>query len=304
MNPGFDRSTGSAFGSAIALTLILLLSAYTYYSVTTRTVVDLPLRADSGDYFLSAYNLVNHGIYSRQRSIPPHGDPSILKTDALRSPGYPLFMAAVGRPEPTDIYLHRVIYTQGAFGVLSVLLLFLIASEFLPAGWSHAAALLAALSPHLPVMSAYLLSETWFTFLLLATLYSFLLAIRKRSAWLFLCAGLLCGLCNLTRSTVQFLPFIAVAATLALPRLRPYLRSSSLFFAGFLLIVSPWTIRNQLLPKSEAEPSLLVNFVLHGSYPGFMYQSIPSSYGYAYRFDPLATEVSRSLPATLRLIHE
>jgi hypothetical protein len=42
--------------------------------------------------------------------------------------------------------------------------------------------------------------------------------------------------------------------------------------------------------------------VLHGSYPGFMYQGDPKSYGDPYRNDPLAPEAGRSLGGTLGYI--
>ena len=132
------------FGSAGALVAVLLISAWIQFSVVSRTVVTAPFRADAREYFFSAYNLVQYGVYSRQVTWPASEHPLPPASDSVRSPGYPLFLAAVGNPEPTDRYLRRVTYAQAGLGVLSVWLLFLISSRFLQPGWSHAVALLAA----------------------------------------------------------------------------------------------------------------------------------------------------------------
>jgi 4-amino-4-deoxy-L-arabinose transferase-like glycosyltransferase len=285
--------------SVLALVSILLLSAWIQYSVVTHTEVEAPFRADSREYFFSAYNLTHYGVYSHLVTYPAEANPTPPPADAATAPGYPLFLALVGTPEPSDAYLHRVTTAQATLAVLTVLLLFLIASRFLRPGWSHAAALLAALSPHLAVMSTYVLTETLFTFLLFASILATLEAAQRARAWMLLLTGVLWGLCSLVRPTAEMLPVLAMAAALLLPRLRPCRRSMSVIFAGFLLVLAPWFIRTQSVAYDPARPNLAVNFVLHGSYPGFMYQGDPKSYGDPYRSDPLAPAAGRSLRGTL-----
>ncbi len=41
--------------------------------------------------------------------------------------------------------------------------------------------------------------------------------------------------------------------------------------------------------------ALMATSILHGSYPNFMFEGNPESYGKPYRFDPLASEISASL---------
>lgn len=294
MNPVSRRTA-----SSLALALVLLVAAWVQFSVAARTVVDAPFRADSREYFFSAYNLVQHGVYSRQVTLPAEAHPQPPKPDAVRSPGYPLFLILLGDPQPTQAFLDRLVFAQATLGVLSVWLLFLISSTFLRPGWSHAAALLAAISPHLAVMNTYLLSESLFTFLLFASTYSSVIALRRPRTWLFLCSGVLWGLCGLVRPTAQLLPMLALACVVAVPHLRHYRRPASLLVAGFLLVTSPWLVRNQLIASDASDPSLAANFVLHGSYPGFMYRGDPASRGHPYRSDPNAAEASRTVASAI-----
>ena len=48
----------------------------------------------------------------------------------------------------------------------------------------------------------------------------------------------------------------------------------------------------------------MINGLFHGSYPNFIYNAIPESYGFPYRFDPLANEYYKGVGVTLRLIWE
>jgi hypothetical protein len=287
--------------SNIALGFILLVAAWVQFSVVARTEVNAPFSADAREHFFSAYNLVHHGVYSGDVTLPAAAHPP-PEPDAVRSPGYPLFLASLGTPEPTTAFVRRITFAQATLGVLSVWLLFLISTRFLRPGWSHVAALLAAISPHLAVMSTYVLSETLFTFLLFASTYCSIAALRRPRVGLFLLAGVLWGLCSLVRPTTQLLPILALAGTVAVPILRPYLRSTAVMFAGFLLVISPWFIRNQLIAHNPDKTSLMVNFVLHGSYPGFMYNDNPATYGDPYRHDPDSEAAARTLPKTIAYI--
>src|SRR5207342_90333 len=148
-------------------------------------------------------------------------------------------------------------------------------------------------------VSTNLLTESLFLFLLLGSIYASLLALRSGRRWPLLGAGLAWGLCSLVRPTTQFLPPLFLIAALALPAMRSYRLPALLILAGFLAAQAPWVVRNQLLPKGPPQPSLLVAFLHHGSYPGFMYHDNPASYGYPYAFDPDNARIMRDLPSVL-----
>ena len=48
--------------------------------------------------------------------------------------------------------------------------------------------------------------------------------------------------------------------------------------------MAPWVIRNAGV--EQPGPSLMVNSMAHGAYPGFMYDDRPETFGFPYRFDP------------------
>ena len=294
----------SQFGSVIAVLVILLLSSFIQFSVITRTEVEYPLRADAGQYFLSAYNLSRFGTLSSQNTWQSKDAAQQPLPDALRPPGYSLFLVSIGNLEPTAEFVSRVCRVQAILAVLSVWLLFLIASTFLPRGWSHMAALLGAIDPHLAVMSTYVLTETLFTFLLFGSVYCLLRAVRSRHVGLFFLTGILFGLCGLTRPTLHLLPVLALAIIALSPRLREWRKGAGLVLIGFLVVMSPSFLRNHWVPQNAPQSNLQANFLLHGSYPGFMYQGDPTTFGVPYRFDPRVDGLGNSTTKTFAYIVE
>lgn len=285
----------------LLLALVLSLAALVQLTVVSRTSVDVPLRADAGEYFSYAYNLSHHGVYSIARTWS--GDSGTRPApDAFRPPGYPLFLALVGVPEPDEAYLRRVSLVQAALGVLSVWLIYLIGRKFLGERWALAAALLTALSPHLAVISTYLLSESLFCFLLLVSVFSLLRAVESGARWLYVLTGLSWGLCSLVRSTSEFFPVLLLLGVLVLPRLRRFRLAALLAFACFAAALAPWLIRNQSPDVGKPASSLMVKALAHGSYPDFMYQGQAQSFGFPYRFDPESEAIARDLPSILRHI--
>ena len=274
-----------SFVSPLLVLLILVISAWIQFTVVTHTSVDGPLRGDARDYFFYAYNLADSGTYSR--SVVLANPPEALKPDSLRTPGYPLFLAALGNPEPTPKFVRKVVLAQAGLAVLSVLLFYLIVRRFLDPGWSHAATLLTALGPHLAMASTYLLTETLFTCFLFASILGLIHALQHPSIWRCLVSGLLWGLCSLVRPTTQFLPPLLLILTL-LPGCRAYLRPVAMVLLGFLLAQAPWQIRNLSLPSDLVQKNMTASFLTFGAYPGFMYENDPETLGYPYRFDPNA----------------
>jgi 4-amino-4-deoxy-L-arabinose transferase-like glycosyltransferase len=281
----------------LLLVLLLSLSAYIQLTVVSQTVVDAPLRADASEYFSYAYNLHHHGVYSIQRTWTDEPAPARLVPDAARPPGYPIFLALLGTPEPTQAYLLRVSFAQAVIGVASVWLTYLIGSMLMGRALSMAAATITAIAPQLATVSTYLLTESLFMFLLLASVFSLLQAVNRQKRWLYAVSGLLWGVTSLVRATSEYFPVLLLVAVLIIPALRSYRRNALIAFACFILAMSPWFIRNQSAAVSRSSPSLLIKTLAHGSYPDFMYQQRPETFGFPYRFDPDADRDTRDLPS-------
>lgn len=285
------------------LAVVLALAALVQSATIAYTVVDQPLRADARDYFSYAYNLREYATYSRDATWVAEAGIRAPVPDAVRAPGYSFFLNLIGEPRPTDAYLARIVWLQGLLAVGSVLISFLIARRFLGRGAALLLALVVGTSPHLATMSTYVLTESLFTFLLLASTLTLLRAIEApASRWRFVVCGLLWGACSLVRPTMEFLPPLLAAAACVVPAWRALRKPALIGLACFVLVMAPWLIRNQTSPRDPPQPSLVVNFLHHGSYPGFMYNDDPASLAIPYRFDPDSERIARDVPSILRHI--
>jgi 4-amino-4-deoxy-L-arabinose transferase-like glycosyltransferase len=287
----------------LPIVLLLLFTAGLQLYVSWETVFDQPLRADAGEYFSYAYNLHRSGVYSLHPwwlEAPPGG----VQPDSIRPPGYPLFLLALGAPRAQFDYLLRIELAQGVLAVLSVLLVYVLGRRFLPRGMAFAAAAVTAASPHLSTLATNVLSETLFTFMLLLATYASVLALeaRPRKRWPWLWAGAAWGLASLVRPTVELLPPLLAAAAFLLPACKSLRSGAAIGLLGFALALAPWAWRNTHADVQSPSSSLMVKALAHGSYPGFMYQDRPETFGFPYRFDPEAERIARDLPSVLHHI--
>ncbi len=282
--------------------ILVAIGGYFRLLAVEETLVDQPIRADAQDYFLSAYNLAQHGIYSRSNAalVDPAAHPV---PDAYRSPGLPLLIAPFMSAWPNaEAVVRNVQYVNVLLGLSAVLALYLAATAVLPAAAAVAVGMLAATSPHLISLTVYLLTETP-AVLMVALL--FLVAARdvpvkaSRRAAYFAVLGALVGGLSLFRPA-----FLAFAPLIALAYRRRTVMLQALLYAclGAALVVAPWLIRNAL-DVPPGGPSLLAGTMLEGSYRGLIYGGDPATFPYGGRHDPhfaaLATSTSSVLHEVL-----
>lgn len=289
--------SGAMLGVLLA---ILLLAFEQRYQAIDKTVVDNPLRGDAFRYFVIAHNFNNYGVYSSDEA-GLRGAKQV-KPDAVIAPGYPLFMSAFLHDREEENDFRRLLMVQALLGTLTVLIAFFIARLMLPIWAAAVAMFLTAASPHLISLATYFLTETLFGFLLALGILFTQLSFKRRSLWLGASAGLLFAAASLTRPSLQyFAPFLllAVLAVRAIPR-PP---AVALFFA-FIVGMSPWWVRNYVVVGSTGDSTLMASTLHHGSYPNFMFEGRPETYGYPYRYDPDAPKVGSSVPNALAAIRE
>jgi hypothetical protein len=163
-----------------------------------------------------------------------------------RAPGYPVFLALIGAGSTSATTTPtRVKLIQAALGTLTV---WLVASAAGRVGLtaSIVAAWLAAIYPPLVWISSYVLSETLFSVLAIATA-----VVLQHTAdpgepsakgFTALFAGVLGGASILVRPAMLFFLPLAIVWLFARRARRPLL----FFLAGAILVVVPWTVRNAL----------------------------------------------------------
>ena len=284
--PPYLRYLAAAVLFAIAFGLRL--------GAVNQTTVPDPLRADADDYFTYALNLKHHGTFSRQ-TYNIDADP---KPDAVRSPGYPVFLLPLAEQPSSDFVIWRITLVQAVLGSLSVLLALGIYRRLMSEGWALGAALLTALSPHLINITTLVLSETLFIFLTLLSLWLMIRMHETGSRRLALIAGTVIACAALTRPTLQYF-VVPLAGMLLLTGWRANLRLAIPLLLGFVLVFTPWQIRNLHQTGHLSDPTLTINAFHHGMYPDFRYQDRPETTGFPYLYNPRNTEFSSSKESVL-----
>lgn len=293
--------TSSGFTLLLAV-LILVLGAHLRLGAVAHTEIESPIRADARDYFLYAFNLKEFHTYSRSDSGITRGEAPT--PDALRSPGYPVFLAPFIDKANIAASLNNILYAQALIGILTVAVFLLIYRDFLRPAYALAAATLTAISPHLINSTVYLLTECLFTLALGVVILLGRLALRERGMLYPVLAGMAIAVATLVRPTTQYLIVILVALALLDKgrTVRERLAMTLLMLLPVVLVSGAWTLRNLNSIGATSDPTLLTNFLHHGMYIDFMYEGRPDTYGYPYRFDPLSVQIGNRPIAALEEI--
>ena len=294
-------ATTTSLLSPLVLGLILILASYLRMGSATGTLVMNPLRADARDYFMYAYNLRHNKVYSRDATTLQNPDirPS---PDAMRSPGYPLFLSAFVKGLPDKDMINKVVLWQALLSTMTVLLSFLFLRSFLSAFWASAATLLIALSPHLIVANSYLLTETLFCLLLVLSFCPAGLLGKKFYLPAAAFIGILMAIASLVRPSLQYFPILLGVFLVFHFGWRKGSKAAGTVILSFALCYSPWVIRNVHTLGFTSDKTLMINFLHHGMYPDFTYDGIKESRGFPYRYDPRSAEISRDVSSVLEEI--
>jgi len=218
----------------------------------TGTIDGYALRSlDCGEYYAIARNLVEHGVFS-QSETPP------FVPDTWRTPGYPLFLAAimlVAGKSPIALVL-----VQQVLALVNALLVFHIAKGKMSDARAALAAILFLFEPYHLFYSLWLLSTTWLVTLILLTWLAWSKAIACMEWWRFALLGGLCGYLVLTWPGAILLP-AAVFMGIIIEWLGSLRRRKAtacgvgalLFIVVCFCVVGSWMVRNQ---RTAGKPAL------------------------------------------------
>jgi 4-amino-4-deoxy-L-arabinose transferase-like glycosyltransferase len=233
-----DRRARRIIVAVAALGFVLrLLFALFYW-------IDKPLTHDEREYLALAGSIASGAGFVYDEA---------LETGTAqrfgRAPGYPLFLAMLdaGRPMPASSPA-RVKIAQSAVGAAIVWLIGLLAFSAAGPASGVGAAVVAALYPPLVWTPSYVLSETLFSAVALASALVLQLAVNRAEAArssreggaLALLAGGLIGLAALIRPAM--LLFLPLALAWLLIRKRSVLAIA--LIAAAAAVIAPWTLRN------------------------------------------------------------
>lgn len=292
------REERFSLGLGLLVIISILFGMHLRYVALIGTEVDDPLRADARDYFAYAYNISEFGVYSRV--LPGESSP---EPDALRSPGFPFF-ASFFISETIGASITDLLWGQAVLQIICLLAFSYIIYRLLGQIYGAIAILLLWTFPHFVTINTYYLSESlFFSVLCLIAFFSWLYfqpGWQKRS--ILVVVGLLIGVGALVRPVLEYLPLFLLGVFCVFSRgsVRPVLWVA----LSAAIPILAWKIRNFYAIGSFSDSTLMANGLYHGSFPGFMFNGIPESFGFPYRFDPMATAVSGDVGATLAVIWE
>jgi len=224
----------------ILMVILLITLTIRLIFVYTTPQGALPKERDGVGYHLTAVRLLETGKFA-------YGGYGELKPNAYVTPGYPLFLAGMYSIFGANANgLKAVAYTQAVLSVATLFLMFLLAQRLLGYKAGILAIILAAIYPPFTWANSYILTEVVFTFFLMCFVFLMVLGLREKKAWIFFLSGLALGVASIIRPTPA--PYIAVVFVLIFANNRPIkpklFVSAAVLIVGFLLIMSPWWLRN------------------------------------------------------------
>jgi 4-amino-4-deoxy-L-arabinose transferase-like glycosyltransferase len=256
---------------AVLVGIVVAVGAALRWGFVATAVVQSPLRVDAGQYAQYAKNLVEHGVYSLATTVPP-------PPDSFRSPGYPLLLALCRLFGGDAGWYALAIALQVVLGTATVLLCYRLARHWLLFPIALSAAALCALSPHLVVAGAYVLTECTTTFALLAGL---VLLVPERGRWRLLGAGAVLGYAALCNEALVVVPMVLVWPLWRARGAGPAIA----FVIAALLPLLIWNVRNASQDMARTGGERATASISHGSYPGMVFRD-PRLLGFPYREDP------------------
>jgi 4-amino-4-deoxy-L-arabinose transferase-like glycosyltransferase len=180
---------------------------------------------------------------------------------ALRTPGYPIFVALIYSISSNSVWL--VLLVQIFLSLISVSLVYKIAVKI----FNHQIALLSALIFAIDPTQAYwtieLYTETLFLFLFLLSILYLCKSIKEYNFLSIGLSALFLGLATLVRPISFLFPFVTVIVILFLYNLKIRMKLAYLLLYSlvFLATISPWLIHNYT-KYNEAKLSSISGFNL------------------------------------------
>ncbi len=239
---------------ALALRLLFFWVAYTHNQ-------GFFVQPDTPSYVVPALNMLKHHSFSE--GIYPDIRPEIVRT-----PGYPLFLAAVFFLFGTRIAY--ILIVQIVISLLIVFMVYKIASLIGEEDAGFWASLIAALNPSLIISANKILTGTLYAVLLLLGLYFVIVFVHRKGSFPLLLFGfLVLSLAAFVRPIGMYLGIVlAVVLFFWMLKVKFGFKRSILYVASMLLIfllpIFFWSYRNYTLTGfrgfSAIQPWNLLNF--------------------------------------------
>ena len=214
------------------------------------------ISGDAGDYDRLAHAIVNGEGY-----VSETGQPT-----SMRPPLYSYVLAGFYQVFPDGPAAMRVL--QAILDAVTCALVYGLTFRHFGVVAARVAGVLSIFSLSLLFATRHLLTETFMAFFMVAIVYSLDTALTSWRLGAFLFTGILVGLSTLTKGTTLPLPAMLLLPILASTqwKWRPTLQAGAIVFAGFLVVLLPWTVRNYLVHGEVVPVATQIGWVAYSSY--------------------------------------
>ncbi len=216
--------------------LLIILSVSLILRFCSVFLYKVPIEKDGARYDAIASNLVQGRGFSIEPGIPAF----------MVGPTYPAFLAFI-----YSIFGHSylaVFIVQALLSTLTCFMIYLLGKEIANQKVGLLAALVTGIYPANVLTVSMIMSETFFTFLLVVMILLLTKAVRNKKNISFLSVGVTLGLLSLCKPAVLLYPlFLLVIIWIFYENKVQSLRLLIVMLAAFLLILTPWMIRNQIV---------------------------------------------------------
>ena len=191
---------------------------------------------DTASYLNPILNFINHGIYM--------GDLYVEDSKYFRVPVYPAFLGLNYLIFGSKYFYYVVAFLQSIIDSFSTILVFLIIRKITSSfSMSLISGIIYATYPFIILWNPINYPEVIYIFLMWLTVYISTLKLNLKLAFL---QGIIIGLALLTKQYMGLLLIIPFLSILLNNAIKNKIMLFSIVIIGFLLILSPWVIRNYM----------------------------------------------------------
>lgn len=257
LGPDAPAPVWTPLSVALLTSIVLLAVGVRTAWIAYANVNPLDGRLDDTVFYLTSAKSLAHDFTFRD---------NFGRYTALWPPGYPLALSGAFAVAGTHLLTAKALNL--ALSAATVVVTYALGARAFDVRAGLIGALLLALAPGHAYFATLVMAEVLFAFGFLAVvamLVWWTIDVR-RAAWTRLLAlGIATGCLTLVRAEAVFLPVaFALLWKLMLPGWRPVIRYSAIFALGFVLALTPWTVRNatrfhEFVPLRNGAPGAISN---------------------------------------------
>jgi 4-amino-4-deoxy-L-arabinose transferase-like glycosyltransferase len=188
--------------------------------------------------------IINDASGYHQLALSLLSNKSFEGFDGFRTPGYPVFVALLYSISSGSVWF--VLFIQILLNLISVLLVYKIASTIFSRKIALLSAFLFAIDIHQALFAVTLCSDTLFVFLFLASINYLCKSIKEIDFFILCLSAFILGIATLERPVSFLVPFVVIFFILMLCnlKLKVKLIYSLLYGIIFVTTISPWLLHN------------------------------------------------------------